>query len=115
MDEASKNDAQRADVLDMADHLRAISEQQQGQAHYSPHEAHINLSSVSKIISYTVHRLTDMGRPQTALTLQEAVGMLIDALGLDHPHTLATRKTLLPRERKHSKHPRLSQTGQDQS
>ena len=51
MDEASKNDAQRADVLDMADHLRAISEQQQGQAHYSPHEVRINPSSVSKIIN----------------------------------------------------------------
>ena len=93
IDEASKNNAQRADALDMADQLRAITEQQ-GQAHYSPHEAHINLSSVSKIINYTVHRLTDMGRPQTALTLQEAVGMLIDALGPDHPDTLATRGNL---------------------
>ncbi len=100
MDEASKNDAQRADVLDMADHLRAITEQQQGQAHYSPHEAHINPSSVSKIISYTVHRLTDMGRPQTALTLQEAVGMLIDALGPDHPDTLATRNNLAATRKK---------------
>ncbi len=36
MDKASKNDARRADVLDMADQLRAITEQQQGQAHYSP-------------------------------------------------------------------------------
>ena len=94
IDEASKNDAQRADALDMADQLRAIAEQQQGQAHYSPHEAHINPSSVSKIINYTVHRLTDMGRPQTALTLQEAVGMLTDALGPDHPDTLATRGNL---------------------
>ena len=100
MDEASKNDAQRADVLDMADHLRAISEQQQGQAHYSTHEAHINPSSVSKIINYTVHRLTDMGRPQTALTLQEAVGMLIDTLGLDHPDTLATRNNLAATRKK---------------
>lgn len=100
MDEASKNDAQRADVLDMADHLRAISEQQQGQAHYSPHEAHINPSSVSKIINYTVHRLTDMGRPQTALTLQEAVGMLIDTLGFDHPDTLATRNNLAATRKK---------------
>ena len=94
MDEASKNDAQRADALDMADHLRAISEQQQGQARYSPHEAHINPSSVSKIINYTVHRLTDMGRPQTALTLKDTVGMLTDALGPDHPDTLTTRNNL---------------------
>ena len=100
MDEASKNDAQRADVLDMADHLRAISEQQQGQAHYSPHEVRINPSSVSKIINYTVHRLTDMGCPQTALTLQEAVGMLIDALGPDHPDTLATRNNLAAARKK---------------
>ena len=94
MDEASKNDTQRADALDMADHLRAISEQQQGQAHYSPHEVRINPSSVSKIINYTVHRLTDMGRPQTALTLQEAVDMLTNALGPDHPDTLTARNNL---------------------
>ena len=36
-----------------------------------------------------------MGRPQTALTLQEAVGMLIDALGPDHPDTLATESRLV--------------------
>ena len=94
MDEASKNDAQRADALDMADHLRAIAEQQQGQARYSPHEAHITPSSVSKIINYTVHRLTDMGRPQTALTLKDTVGMLTDALSPDHPDTLTTRSNL---------------------
>ena len=94
MDKADTDDVQRTDALDMADQLRAIAEQQQGQAHYSPHEAHINPSSVSKIINYTVHRLTDMGRPQTALTLQEAVGMLTDALGPDHPDTLATRGNL---------------------
>ena len=94
MDEASKNDARRADALDMADHIRAIAEQQQGQAHYSLHEARINPSSVSKIMNYTVHRLTDMGRPQTALTLQDAVNMLADALGPDHPDTLATRGNL---------------------
>ncbi len=41
-----------------------------------------------------------MGRPQTALTLQEAVGMLIDALGLDHPHTLATRNNLAATRKK---------------
>lgn len=38
-----------------------------------------------------------MGRPQTALTLQEAVGMLIDALG---PDTLATRNNLAAARKK---------------
>ena len=36
-------------------------------------------------------------------------------LGPDHPDTLATRNNLAARGRKHSKHRRLSQTGQDQS
>gem|GEM_PF-730576 len=93
IDEASKNDARRADALDMADQLRAITEQQ-GQAHYSPHEAHIGLSNVVGIVNNTIYCLTEMGRPQTALTLQETVGMLIDALGPDHPDTLTTRNNL---------------------
>ena len=94
MDEASKNDARRADALDMADQLRAIAEQQQGQAHHSPHEAHIGLSSVGGIMNDTIVSLLNMGRPQTALTLKDAVDMLADALGPDHPHTLATRGNL---------------------
>ena len=94
MDEASKNDAQRADALDMADQLRAISEQQQGQAHYSPHEARIRLSSITTILNRTMQCLTGMGRPQTALTLEDAVDMLTDALGPDHPDTLTARSNL---------------------
>jgi len=93
IDEASKNDAQRADALDMADQLRAISEQQ-GQAYYSPHEARIGLSNVVGIVNNTIYCLTEMGRPQTALTLQETVGMLTNALGPDHPDTLGTRSNL---------------------
>ena len=42
----------------------------------------------------TIYCLTEMGRPQTALTLQETVGTLIDALGPDHPYTLGTRINL---------------------
>ena len=94
MDEASKNDARRADALDMADHLRAIAEQQQGQAHYSPHEARIDLPNIATILNRTMQCLIDMGRPQTALTLKDAVNMLADALSPDHPHTLATRGNL---------------------
>ncbi len=94
IDEASKNDARRADTLDMADQLRTIAEQQQGQPHYSPHETRIGLSNVVGIVNNTIYCLTEMGRPQTALTLQEAVGMLIDALGPDHPDTLTTRGNL---------------------
>ena len=93
MDEASKNDAQRADALDIADQLRAIAEQQ-GQAHHSPHEAHINPSSITTILNRTMRCLTGMGRPQTALTLKDAVDMLADALGPDHPHTLTARSNL---------------------
>ena len=93
MDKASKNDAQRTDALDMADQLRAIAEQH-GQAHYSPHEARIDLPSIATILNRTMQCLTGMGRPQTALTLKDAVDMLADALGPDHPHTLTTRSNL---------------------
>ena len=93
MDKASKNDVQRTDALDMADQLRAIAEQH-GQAHYSPHEARINLPSIATILSRTMQCLTGMGRPQTALTLEDAVDMLTDALGPDHPHTLTARNNL---------------------
>ena len=94
MDEASKNDAQRADALDMADHLRAIAEQQQGQAHHSPHEARINLPSVGKIMKDTIYRLTDMGRPQTSLNLAEAVKILTNDLSLDHPFSIVIKNNL---------------------
>ena len=94
MDKADTDDVQRTDALDMADQLRAIAEQQQGQAHYSPHEARINLSNVVDIVNDTIWDLTGMGRPQTALTLEDAIDMLIDALGPDHPDTLGTRSNL---------------------
>ena len=94
MDKADTDDAQRTDALDMADQLRAIAEQQQGQAHYSPHEARIGLSSVVDIVNNTIYCLPNMGRPQTALTLKDAVDMLTDALGPDHPHTLTARSNL---------------------
>ena len=94
IDKADTDDVQRADALDMADQLRAIAEQQQGQARYSPHEARIGLSSVVDIVNDTIWGLADMGRPQTALTLEDAVDILADALGPDHPDTLGTRNTL---------------------
>ena len=93
MDKADTDDVQRTDALDMADQLRAIAEQQ-GQAHYSPHEARIDLSSVVDIVNDTIYFLTAMGRPQTALTLEDAVDMLTDALGPNHPHTLTARSYL---------------------
>ena len=94
MDKADTDDVQRTDALDMADQLRAIAEQQQGQAHYSPHEAHIDLSSVVGIMNDTIASLLNMGRPQTALTLEDAGDILADALGPDHPHTLTARSYL---------------------
>ena len=90
MGEETMNDAQRADALDKVDHLRAIA----GQAHYSPHETHINPSNIATILTRTLRCLTDMGRPQTALTLEGAVGMLADTLGPDHPDTLVARHSL---------------------
>ena len=94
MDNADTNDAQRTDALDMADQLRAIAEQQQGQAHYSPHEARIDLSSLAPVLNYTMISLNAAGLPQTALTLEDAVDTLTDVLGPDHPRTLIARNNL---------------------
>ena len=94
MDEASKNDARRADALDMADQIRAIAEQQEGHVHYSPHEVCIDLSSVTVVVGETISCLTNMGRPQIALTLTEAVDMLAAILGRDRPSALATYNNL---------------------
>ena len=94
MDEASKNNAQRADALDMADQLRAIAEQQEGHMHYSPHEACIDLSSVTVVVGETISCLTNMGRPQIALTLTEAAEMLVAILSRDRPSALATYNNL---------------------
>ena len=93
MDKADTDDAQRADALDMADQLRAIAEQH-GQARHSRHEARIDLSNVVDIVNDTFWGLAGMGRPQTALTLEDAVDMLTDALGPDHPITLTARSNL---------------------
>jgi len=94
MAKADPDAVQRTDALDMADQLRAIAEQQQGQAHYFPHEARINLPSIVTILNRTMQCLIGMGRPQTALTLEDAVDMLANALGPDHPHTLTARSYL---------------------
>ena len=93
MDKADTGDVQRTDALDMADHIRAITEQQ-GQAHYSPYEAHIDLSSVTVVVGETISCLTNMGRPQTALTLTEAVEILVAIPGRDDPSALATYNNL---------------------
>ena len=93
MDKADTGDVQRTDALDMADQLRAITEQQ-GQAHYSPYEAHIDLSSVTVVVGETISCLTNMGRPQIALTLTEAVEILVAIPGRDDPSALATYNNL---------------------
>ncbi len=94
MDKADTNDARRADALDMADQIRAIAEQQEGHVHYSPHEACIDLSSVTVVVGETISCLTNMGRPQIALTLTEAVEMLVAILSRDRPSALATYNNL---------------------
>ena len=93
MDKADTGDVQRTDALDMADQLRAITEQQ-GQAHYSPYEAHIDLSSVTVVVGETISCLTNMGRPQIALTLTEAVEILVAIPGRNDPSALATYNNL---------------------
>ena len=94
MDKSDTDYVQRADALDMADQIRAIAEQQEGHVHYSPHEVCIDLSSVTVVVGETISCLTNMGRPQIALTLTEAVDILVAILGRDDPSALATYNNL---------------------
>ena len=94
MDKSDTDYVQRADALDMADQIRAIAEQQEGHVHYSPHEVCIDLSSVTVVVGETISCLTNMGRPQIALTLTEAVDILVAIPGRDDPSALATYNNL---------------------
>ena len=82
-----KNGARRQDAVDLADQLRSISEQDYSNALFSS-------PLFSKVLASALWYSTELGAPQAAVALSDAVTHLSKILGPDHPHTLASRNNL---------------------
>ena len=82
-----ENRNRRQDAIDLADQLRAISEQDYSSVLFSaPRFGDVLLSALRHAI--------ELGAPQAAISLSGAVEQLGAVLGPDHPHTLASRNNL---------------------
>ena len=82
-----KNGDRRQDVLDLADQLRAISEQNYSHALFSD-------PRFGDILPSALHHARELGAPQAAIALSGAVDHLGKILGEDHPQTLIARNNL---------------------
>ena len=82
-----ENSNRREDVLDLADQLRAISEQDYSSALFS---APLFNNVLASVLWYSA----ELGAPQAAVALSDAVTHLSKILGPDHPDTLASRNNL---------------------
>ena len=82
-----KNGARRQDAVDLADQLRAVSEQNYSHALFSD-------PRFGNFFSSTLWHAAELGAPQAAISLSGAVEYLGVVLGPDHPGTLASRNNL---------------------
>ena len=82
-----KNGDRRQDAVDLADQLRAISEQDYSHALFSD-------PRFGNFFSSTLWHAAELGAPQAVIALSGAVDHLGKILGDDHPHTLASRNNL---------------------
>ena len=82
-----ENSNRREDVLDLADQLRAISEQDYSSALFS---APLFNNVLASVLWYSA----ELGVPQAAVALSNAVTHLSKILGPDHPDAFASRNNL---------------------
>ena len=82
-----ENSNRRQDAIDLADQLRAISEQNYSHALFSD-------PRFGDILPSALHHAAELGAPQAAIALSGAVDHLGKILGDDHPQTLASRNNL---------------------
>ena len=85
--QSSKNNDRRQNTLDLADQLRSISEQDYSNALFSS-------PLLSKVLASALWYSAELGAPQTAVALSDAVTHLSKILGPDHPDTLTSRGNL---------------------
>ena len=82
-----ENSNRRQDAIDLADQLRATSEQDYSNALFSS-------PLFSKVLASALWYSTELGAPQAAVALSDAVTHLSKILGPDHPDTLTSRNNL---------------------
>ena len=85
--QSSKNNDRRQNTLDLADQLRSISEQDYSNALFSS-------PLFSKVLASALWYSAELGAPQAAVALSDAVTHLSKILGPDHPDTLTLRNNL---------------------
>ena len=77
----------RQEIHNLVEQIRSITSQDHSSALF------FDPNFVSTLAA-TLRHATNLGMPQLALTLTEAVTQACNALGPDHPHTLASRNNL---------------------
>ena len=82
-----KNGDRRQDAVDLADQLRAVSEQDYSHTLFSD-------PRFGDILPSALHHARELGAPQAAIALSGAVDHLGKILGDDHPQTLTSRNNL---------------------
>ena len=81
------NAGRRREALDLVEQLRATAGQNYSKTLFSrPRTAHA--------LAHALQYATELGDPQSALSLSDAVNLLTRTLGPDHPDTLASRGNL---------------------
>ena len=83
----SDSTERRREALDLVEQLRAVAEQDHSKAlFFHPRTA--------DALAHALWHAAELGDPQAALSLSDAVDLLAKALGPDHPTTLASRNNL---------------------
>ena len=83
----SDSGLRRREALDLVEQLRATAGQNYSESLFS----HLRTADA---LTHALQYATELGRPQAALSLSDAVHLLDKTLGLDHPRTLASRNDL---------------------
>ena len=81
------NAGRRREALDLVEQLRATA----GQDHSKTLFFHPRTADA---LAHALQHAAELGRPQAALSLADAVDLLDETLGPDHPHTLTARGNL---------------------
>ena len=83
----SDSTERRREALDLVEQLRAVAEQDHSKALFS-------YPRTADALAHALWHAAELGDPQAALSLSDAVDLLAKALGPDHPTTLASRNNL---------------------
>ena len=86
---ASDSASRRREALDLVEQLRATAGQDYSRSLFS--HFHFNTAYA---LAHALQYAAELGDPQAALSLSDAVNLLTRTLGPNHPHTLALRGNL---------------------